>query len=96
MIFSEPADDFDAGTTEDFLGMGRVVKFAAQVLPREMQVAMQVATPIRTIADIVNNAVVGNPFFVGVIAVVEQELGVGDKGFVSHRCLDYTRNGGVA
>jgi len=70
MLFSEPTDDFYTGTTEDFFSMGGVCELSAQILPGEMQIAMQIAAPIWTIADIIDDAVIGDPFFVGIVAVM--------------------------
>ena len=70
LFLCQPADNLDTGACEDFLGVGGVGKFAAQVLSGEMQIAVQLAAPIRAFAYVVDNAIVGDPFFVGVVAIM--------------------------
>jgi len=44
-----------------------------------MQIAVHLFAPVGTFAHVVDDAIVGNPFFVFVIAVVAHELGEGDS-----------------
>lgn len=70
LFLCQLADDLDAWACEDFFIVRSIGKFAAKVLPGEMQVAVQVAAPIWAVAYIVNNAVIGDPFWGVVVAVM--------------------------
>ena len=44
-----------------------------------MQIAVHLAAPVGAFADIVDNPVISNPFFVQAVAVVAAQLRLGDR-----------------
>lgn len=61
--------------------MGGIFEFAAQVDAGIVKIAVQLFAPVGAFADIINDAIVGDPFFVFVVAVAAHKLGKGN-GFV--------------
>ena len=73
-LICKPSDDLYTWTGEDIFCMGGITDFPAQVLSREMQITMHVASPVGAFADIVYDAVISNPFFTPTVSVVPEQL----------------------
>jgi hypothetical protein len=64
LVYLKPADRFDAWSGEDFLLVRRLRKLGREVLPGKMELFMEVCAPLRAIADVIDNALKSDPFWV--------------------------------
>ena len=64
LVYLKPADSFDAWSGEDFLLVRRLRKLRREVLPGEMELLVEVCAPFGAIADIIDDALKGDPFWV--------------------------------
>jgi hypothetical protein len=60
----KPADYFDARSGENLLAVRGIRKFGGEVLPGEMELLVEVCAPFGAIADIIDDALKGDPFWV--------------------------------